>query len=118
LDRLLAERTRLQLCQYRERIRAGGDRSLAGQVRALTAIRRQQGYMAECGTRADGSFVLRENHCPICAAAKSCQGLCREELALFQAVLGAQAQVERIDHLLAGAARCAYLITPRRDTTA
>ena len=114
LERLLAERTRTQLRQYRERIRAAGDDSLQGRVRTLGAIRREQGYMAECVARADGSFVLRENHCPICAAARFCQGLCREELELFRAVLGAQAQVERTDHILAGASRCAYTITPRR----
>jgi predicted ArsR family transcriptional regulator len=68
--------------------------------------------MAECVTRADGSLLLRENHCPICVAAKSCQGLCREELALFRAVLGGQARVERTDHILAGASRCAYVIMP------
>jgi predicted ArsR family transcriptional regulator len=43
--------------------------------------------MAECVTHADGSMLPRENHCPICIAAKSCQGLCREELGLFRAVL-------------------------------
>jgi predicted ArsR family transcriptional regulator len=111
LDRLLAERTGLQLRAYRERIRAAGDRSLAGSVRVLAAIRREQGYMAECVRRADGSLLLRENHCPICVAAKSCQGLCREELGLFRAALGPQARVERVEHLLAGASRCAYVIT-------
>ena len=112
LDRLLAERTRLQLRAYRERIRAAGDGSLGSRVRVLAAIRREQGYMAECTTRADGSLLLRENHCPICVAAKSCQGLCREELGLFRAVLGTRALVERTDHILAGASRCAYMITP------
>jgi predicted ArsR family transcriptional regulator len=112
LDRLLAERTRSQLRAYRERIRTADDGSLTGRVRVLTAIRREQGYMAECVTRADGSLLLRENHCPICAAAKSCQGLCREELGLFRAVLGPRARVERTDHILAGASRCAYVITP------
>ena len=116
LERLLAERTRMQLREYRERIRTNGDASLEGRVRALAAIRRQQGYMAEWAARADGSFVLRENHCPICAAARSCQGLCREELALFQAVMGTRARVERVDHLLQGALRCAYLITPRNHS--
>jgi predicted ArsR family transcriptional regulator len=82
-------------------------------VRVLAAIRREQGYMAECVTRADGSLLLRENHCPICVAAKSCQGLCREELGLFRAVLGTRTHVERTDHILAGASRCAYVITPR-----
>jgi predicted ArsR family transcriptional regulator len=112
LDRLLAERTRLQLRAYRERIRVAGDGSLESRVRVLAAIRREQGYMAECVTRADGTLLLRENHCPICVAAKSCQGLCREELGLFRAVLGTRVQVERTDHILAGASRCAYVITP------
>jgi predicted ArsR family transcriptional regulator len=112
LDRLLAERTRLQLRTYRQRIRAAGDGSLESRVRVLAAIRREQGYMAECVTRADGSLLLRENHCPICVAAKSCQGLCREELGLFRAVLGTRTHVERTDHILAGASRCAYVITP------
>ena len=113
LDRLLAERTRLQLRAYRERIRGASDGSLESRVRVLAAIRREQGYMAECVTRADGSLLLRENHCPICVAAKSCQGLCREELGLFRAVLGTRTHVERTDHILAGASRCAYVITPR-----
>lgn len=112
LDRLLAERTRTQLRQYRERIRDCGDTSLAGRVRALARIRREQGYMAECVTGPDGTLLLRENHCPICVAATSCQGLCREELSLFQAVLGAGVRVERTDHILSGAQRCAYVIAP------
>jgi len=85
---------------------------LKSRVRVLAAIRREQGYMAVCVTRADGSLLLRENHCPICVAAKSCQGLCREELGLFRTVLGTRAQVERTDHIIAGASRCAYVITP------
>jgi predicted ArsR family transcriptional regulator len=112
LDRLLAERTRLQLRAYREQIRVADDGSLESRVRVLAAIRREQGYMAECVTRADGTLLLREHHCPICVAAKSCQGLCREELGLFRAVLGTRVQVERTDHILAGASRCAYMITP------
>jgi predicted ArsR family transcriptional regulator len=30
-------------------------------------------------------------------------------------VLGPKVRVERTDHILAGASRCAYVITPRRD---
>ena len=57
--------------------------------------------------------MLVENHCPICAAATACQGLCRDELALFQKVLGPNVEVERTEHILAGARRCAYVIRPR-----
>jgi predicted ArsR family transcriptional regulator len=56
--------------------------------------------MAEAARQRDGSFLLIENHCPICAAASACQGLCREELILFSSVLGNDVSVERTDHIL------------------
>jgi predicted ArsR family transcriptional regulator len=111
IDRLMTERTRLQRKAYGERLRAAG-KSLEAQVSALAKIRAEQGYMAEAARQRDGSFLLTENHCPICAAAASCQGLCREELILFSSVLGNDVIVERTDHILAGARRCAYRITP------
>lgn len=111
LERLMTERTRLQTKTYSERLRAAG-KSLEARVKALAKIRAEQGYMAEAARQRDGSFLLTENHCPICAAATECQGLCREELMLFSSVLGKDVSVERTDHILAGARRCAYRITP------
>jgi predicted ArsR family transcriptional regulator len=111
MDKLLAERTKRQKDEYRARLKPAGS-SIAKRAQLLSEIRREQGYMAECTKMPDGSMLLVENHCPICAAAATCQGLCREELSLFRAVLGDKAQVERTDHILAGARRCAYLITP------
>jgi len=52
-----------------------------------------------------------ENHCPICAAANSCQGLCLSELELFQSVLGPAAHIERTEHIIAGNRRCVYRIS-------
>ena len=110
MDKLLTERTRRQKDEYRARLRPAGS-SIAKRAQILAEIRREQGYMAEFTRMADGSMLLVENHCPICAAAASCQGLCREELSLFRTVLGEKARVERTDHILAGARRCAYRIT-------
>jgi len=62
--------------------------------------------------RGDG-FLLIENHCPICAAAAACQGFCRAELEVFRDTLGADVIVERTDHILAGARRCAYRIASK-----
>lgn len=113
MERLLATRGRRQLRDYRRRMpRAGAP--LQRRVAALAAIRHEEGYMAEWSRERDGSFLLVENHCPICAAARACQGLCRDELGLFQKVLGRDVSVERIDHVLAGARRCSYRISPRR----
>ena len=69
--------------------------------------------MAEVQAHPDGGFTLVENHCPICAAATACQGFCRAELEVFRSVLGDDVTVERTDHILAGARRCAYRITVR-----
>jgi predicted ArsR family transcriptional regulator len=110
MDKLLAQRTRLQKDEYRARLRPAGT-SIAKRAQALADIRREQGYMAECTRMPDGTMLLIENHCPICAAAATCQGLCREELSLFRELLGDKARVERTDHILAGARRCAYRIS-------
>jgi predicted ArsR family transcriptional regulator len=87
--------------------------SLRDKVAALAEVRASEGYMAQWHEEADGTLVLVENHCPICAAAAVCQGFCRSELEVFQAVLGAQ--VHRSEHILAGARRCAYTITPQPE---
>jgi predicted ArsR family transcriptional regulator len=60
---------------------------------------------------AEGSYLLIENHCPICAAAAAWQGFCRAELALFEMLL-APAAVTRTEHVLAAARRCAYRVVP------
>jgi predicted ArsR family transcriptional regulator len=112
LDRLLAARSRRQARQYRERM-PPPDAPPERRVAALAALRREEGYMAEWSREDDGAWLLLENHCPVCAAARVCQGLCRDELGLFRNVLGRDLRVERIDHLLAGARRCAYRITRR-----
>ncbi|MBW4695968.1 MAG: hypothetical protein KME27_29995 [Lyngbya sp. HA4199-MV5] len=44
--------------------------------------------MAKVVAQADGTFLLAEKHCPICAIATACTGLCRMELEVFQAALG------------------------------
>jgi predicted ArsR family transcriptional regulator len=110
LDRLIAFREAETLAAYRSRLSQA--RTLAGRVNGLARLRSEEGYMAESRRQADGSFLLIENHCPICVAARACQGLCRSELGIFAAVLGDAVSVTRTDHVLAGARRCAYRIAP------
>jgi predicted ArsR family transcriptional regulator len=86
-----------------------GAATLRARVARLAQIRSREGYMAEWRADAHG-FLLLENHCPICAAAASCQGFCRAELEVFRDVLGPDVAVERTEHVLAGARRCAYRI--------
>jgi predicted ArsR family transcriptional regulator len=107
LDRLISARERETRANYNEAIASAPD--LKERVARLAAIRTGEGYMAEWWAEDDG-YVLAENHCPICAAATICQGFCRAELAVFQEVLGAEAEVTRVEHIPAGARRCAYRI--------
>jgi predicted ArsR family transcriptional regulator len=115
LDKLIAERERETLVRYASALARA--KSLAARVRALAALRSEEGYLAECRRERDGSFLLVENHCPVCAAAKTCQGFCRSELDVFRALLP-DSDVERVDHILAGGRRCAYRIAPRPDGAA
>jgi predicted ArsR family transcriptional regulator len=111
LQRVIDERARVQLGEYRGAIPSEG--SIVKRVNALARQRTAEGYLAEVVRDDDGSVVLVEHHCPICTAASACQGLCRSELDLFRAALGDDVDVERTQHLMAGDARCAYRVTPR-----
>jgi len=110
LDKLLKVRAREQVAAYKSRI----DRqpTLAKKLKVLAEIRTEEGYMAEVSTAA-GGYLLVENHCPVCSAAAACTGLCNMELEVFRKALGGEHAVKRIDHILAGARRCAYLVTTK-----
>jgi predicted ArsR family transcriptional regulator len=114
LDRLIAAREAEQRRRYQTALTAAAD--LPEKLRRLAQERTREGYMAEIRKGADGSLLLIEHHCPICAAATACQGFCRSELDLFRTVLGPGARIERVQHLVSGAGlgtgerRCAYRI--------
>ncbi len=96
------------ILRYKDQINA--DDSLEDKLTKLAAIRTSEGYMARFEKDEDGSFMLIENHCPICEAAKTCQGFCKSELNTFKTILGENVQIKRVHHILEGARRCAYKI--------
>lgn len=110
MERLIVSRETASEAFYRDTIGTAG--ALPDRVAALAQARDVEGYMAEVAAQPDGSLLLVENHCPICAAARACQDFCRSELDVFQRVLGPGCSVERTEHQLAGARRCAYRIVP------
>ena len=110
-DRLLATRTRQQIESYGRRVKAGAP--LKARLTALAKIRTEEGYMAEVRRQGRNEYLLVEHHCPICTAAAACSGLCAAELAVFRGVLGDDVEIERSDHILAGARRCAYRVRKR-----
>jgi predicted ArsR family transcriptional regulator len=109
VDRLIARREAHTAQAYAAAMAQA--ETLEARVARLAEIRTAEGYMADWSSDPAGGYLLVENHCPICAAAAACQGFCRAELEVFRHVLGPAATVERTDHILAGARRCAYRIT-------
>ncbi len=110
LERLISAREGAIEAHYQMQVDAAD--GLPARVHALALARDAEGYMAEVEAQEDGSVLLIENHCPICAAARACQNFCRSELQIFQRVMGPGTEVERSEHLLAGARRCVYRIRP------
>ena len=109
LDALIDRRTQQTLKHYRQVV--DKEAGLAKKVKKLAELRTAEGYMAEAVKENSKTWLLVENHCPICAAASACQGFCRSELETFQALFKNIASVERTDHILQGARRCAYIIS-------
>ncbi len=110
LKRVLESRCGRQQTAYAARI--ANSSSLKEKLRQLARVRTEEGYMAEVKPGENGSLLFIENHCPICAAATACQGFCTAELDLFRQVLGTGVGIEREEHIVSGARRCTYRITP------
>ena len=111
LEKVVASRHAAMERRYREAV--GDARRMGTRLERLAAARTRDGYMAETEKTPDG-WLFSENHCPICAAAESCQGFCEGELDLFRRLLPG-ARVVRVDHRLAGARRCSYRVTLQRE---
>jgi len=109
LERVLTSRCARQRVDYGKRIKQSD--SLEKKLKELAKVRSEEGYMAEIRKEGKESFLLVENHCPICAAANACQGFCSTELELFRSVLGPEVSVERAEHIIKGDQRCVYLVS-------
>jgi predicted ArsR family transcriptional regulator len=109
-SRLLQRRANEIAGAYRKKL--VGETDMPGKLAALAEIRSAEGYMARVEELPGDGYLLIEDHCPICAAATVCQGFCSIELEVFKSLLDEGWQIERQDHLLSGARRCTYRITP------
>ncbi|MCU6615007.1 transcriptional regulator [Achromobacter sp. 77] len=110
IDKLVQVRENAMLNVYQQAMQDAPH--LKARLERLVDVRSAEGYMAEL-REDEAGFVFIENHCPICSAAKACMGFCRSELELFRKVLGEGVQVDREEHILAGARRCAYRVSKR-----
>ncbi|WP_036828865.1 helix-turn-helix transcriptional regulator, partial [Photobacterium sanctipauli] len=107
LSQVVERRENQTFEQYQSQLGSASD--IEEKLQILAKLREQEGYMVELHQDGD-AFILIENHCPICHAAKRCPSLCQSELSVFQRLLGDNYQVERNEHIIAGERRCAYRI--------
>jgi predicted ArsR family transcriptional regulator len=110
VEKLLEARTRQFVEEYSRGWPIQG--GIKEKVKALAALRDREGYMTEVKGAPGGGYFLIENHCPICTAAKACQGICQSEGQIFQTLMGPDMQVTREEHILSGDRRCVYSIRP------
>ncbi|OWY33667.1 helix-turn-helix transcriptional regulator [Herbaspirillum aquaticum] len=107
LNKLIDQREQDMRADYL--LQCDGITAPAKRLQRLAELRTAEGYMAR--VEKDGrDWLLVEDHCPICAAASTCQGFCRSELQLFGEVLGKEFAITREEHLPAGGRRCVYRI--------
>lgn len=110
LNQVILAREKTTFKRYAEAMKNLND--LEDKLTRLVGIRAQEGYMAEW-QKGKNSYLFIENHCPICAAATACPEFCHSELKNFRQLLGKDVQIERDDHIIQGARRCAYKIIPK-----
>lgn len=110
LEKMISHREATAMANYRLAL---ADRyGVEEKLQMLADIRTDEGYMATVEEK-EGVYWLMENHCPICAAASKCMDFCRSELHMFQTLLDDVASVNREEHIIDGARRCAYKVIPK-----
>ncbi|HEX7094717.1 MAG TPA: ArsR family transcriptional regulator [Acidimicrobiales bacterium] len=110
IDRLFERRRDSRIANARARL--ARHRSFRAKVEELTRILDEDGYLATCEHRRDVS-IIAEHNCAIWAVAQRYGQSCASEIEFIGAVLP-DAHVERVQHMIAGEARCSYEIRPRR----
>jgi DeoR family suf operon transcriptional repressor len=82
------------------------------QVKVITALLDEDGYLAAFEERPDGSFRITEHNCAVMEIARKYHQACRTEIEFLRAALP-DAEVTRVAHMIAGEHVCAYEVRPK-----
>ena len=88
-------------------VRLARKRGLGAKVAELARILDEDGYLASSEKVAPGVYRIVEHNCAIWAVAQRYGQACSSEIDFIRAVLPGTT-VERVQHMVAGARRCAY----------
>ena len=105
LDALFAQRREHRISNACTRLAA--KRGLRAKVAELTRILDEDGYLATFEKVSPDVYLIVEHNCAIWAVAQRYGQACTSELEFIRAALP-EATVERVQHMVAGARRCAY----------
>ncbi len=111
VQRIFEHRTQELAESYRPQVNG---EYLPDRLEQLTRLREAEGYMPAWEEQEDGTFVLRQYHCPILHVAEGCSEACAHELSLFVDLL--DAEVTRQNHQVTGDAECSYQIRPKQES--
>ena len=109
LSRVFERRQHRRVEQVRDQL-AG--KSLDEKVAALAEILDAEGYMADFDKLPDESYRVTLGNCAIWPVASRYGAACATELEFLQAVLP-EAEIERVEHKVAGGHVCGYELGPR-----
>jgi DeoR family transcriptional regulator, suf operon transcriptional repressor len=110
LDQLFAKRREARIDNAQ--VRLAKKRTLGAKVAELTRILDEDGYLASWEKIEPGVYRIVEHNCAIWAVAERYGQACTSELEFIRTVLDG-ADVERVQHMIAGARRCAYEVRAR-----
>jgi len=105
LEDLFAKRREQRIKAARARL--DPKRSLGAKVAELARILDEDGYLATHEKVSPGLYLIVEQNCAIWAVAQKYGQACTSEIDFIRAVLP-ETTVERVQHMVAGARRCAY----------
>jgi DeoR family transcriptional regulator, suf operon transcriptional repressor len=110
LEDLFAQRRQHRIDNARARLE--GKRTLGTKVAELTRILDEDGYLATHERVGPGVYRVIEHNCAIWAVAQRYGQACTSEIDFIRASLP-EAEIERVQHMVAGARHCAYEIKAR-----
>ena len=105
LDDLFAKRREQRIANATKRLARNS--SLGAKITELAKILDEDGYLATSENVSPGVWRIVEHNCAIWAVAQKYGQACTSELDFIRAVLPGTT-VERVQHMIAGAKRCAY----------
>jgi len=109
VERIFEHHTQELAESYRPQVNG---KHLPDRLEQLTRLREAEGYMPVWEEQEDGTYVLRQYHCPILHVAEGCSEACSHELSLFVDLL--DAEVTRQNHQVTGDTECSYEIRPKQ----